>query len=76
MVAFRLKQLPCIISSFLKIIVNVARLCLKAKEQGEMQKRFEALQAEVSKRDQDIRLLQRSLKDIESLLVRRYFYIS
>ena len=34
-----------------------------------MQKRFEALQAEVEKRDHDIRQLQRSLKEIESILV-------
>jgi mediator of RNA polymerase II transcription subunit 4 len=39
-----------------------------AKEQAEIQKRFEAVQTEVEKRDQDIRLLQRSLKETESIL--------
>ena len=33
-----------------------------------MQKRFEALRVQVEKRDQDIRQLQRSLKEIENIL--------
>jgi len=42
-----------------------------------MQKRFEALHVEVEKRDQDIRQLQRSLKEIENILasIFLHFYI-
>ncbi|ELU00258.1 hypothetical protein CAPTEDRAFT_217641 [Capitella teleta] len=39
-----------------------------AKEQGKLQRKYEALKAEVENRDQDIRQLQKSLKDVESIL--------
>ncbi|ELU18352.1 hypothetical protein CAPTEDRAFT_225323 [Capitella teleta] len=39
-----------------------------AKEQGKLQRKYEALKAEVENRDQDIRQLQKSLKDVESTL--------
>lgn len=44
-------------------------VCFVAKEQGEVQKKFDALKQEVDKRDQDIKQLQRSLKDAENILV-------
>ena len=43
---------------------------LIAKQQTEVQKRLNSLKAEVDKRDQDIKQLQRGLKDAESVLVR------
>ena len=47
-------------------------LCMfffSAQEQAELQKKYDALKAEVDKRDTDIKQLQRSLKDAETVLV-------
>lgn len=40
-----------------------------AQEQAELQKKYDALKAEVDKRDADIKQLQRSLKEAENILV-------
>ena len=40
-----------------------------AQEQAELQKKYDALKAEVDKRDADIKQLQRSLKEAETILV-------
>ena len=40
-----------------------------AQEQAELQKKYDALKAEVDKRDTDIKQLQRSLKEAETILV-------
>ena len=46
-------------------------MLVAAKEQGEVEKKYEILKAEVAKRDEYIHQLQASLKDAESILVKR-----
>ena len=52
-------------------VVSHSLFCYRcaATLQAETQKRFESLRVEVEKRDNDIRQLQRSLKESEGLLV-------
>jgi len=45
---------------------------LVAQEQGEKQKELDVLREEVQKRDQDVKQLQRNLKEAENVLVRDY----
>ena len=44
-------------------------LGVSAQEQGEQQRKLDALKAEVERRDNDIRTLQKSLKEAETILV-------
>ena len=43
--------------------------CFAAKKQAEIQRTIDELKKEVDKRDQDIRILQKNLKEAENVLV-------
>lgn len=56
-----------------KILITRFFFFITAKEQEELQKKYDALKEEVDKRDREIRQLQQNLKDAENILVKKHF---
>ena len=66
----------CFFSLLVFILINksfFSSFVLIAEEQAQIQQVMDSLKGEVEKRDLEIRNLQRSLKDAETILVRLFF---